>query len=206
MTDTESRDPSQIDPDYEERLKAFRKAAEEAALELQTNTGFRLPLSLPPEIRSRYEERLAACRRVWGVTGDPLAVAEAVTWTHHYRQPIEPWIEEAVVQALVQVRSKEQANEHCTAARELERYFHIKDATAGGMTWEDAKQSAAGALNCSEVTALKSYCDVKRQLDDHEDSRFHYWTLKDIRYRELGVSQTPKRRNRRRRAPFAGQS
>jgi hypothetical protein len=83
MTDTESRDPSQIDPDYEERLKAFRKAAEEAALELQTNTGFRLPLSLPPEIRSRYEERLAACRRVWGVTGDPLAVAEAVTWTHH---------------------------------------------------------------------------------------------------------------------------
>jgi len=160
------------------------------------------PLHLP--IRTRHEERLAHLRRVWETTGDPLAVAEAITLTHHYRQPIEPWIEEAAIRALVKVRSKAQAKRYRDGMIDLDRYTFIRDGVDGGFrqeipedggkvrvlsipaTWEQAKQAAAEHFGIDEETVWKSYKRIRRQFRERQTSRFRYWTLKDARYRHLG--------------------
>jgi hypothetical protein len=151
-----------------------------------TDTKPREPLHLPPVIRTRYEERLALCRRAWETTGDPLAVAEAITWAHHYRQPTEEWLEAAAIQALIKVRSKAQAKRYRYAMIDLDRYTFIRDAVAGGMKWEPAKEAAAEQLGADIETVWKSYKRVKRRFRERLPSRFRYWRLKDFRYRHLG--------------------
>jgi hypothetical protein len=151
-----------------------------------TATKLRQALELLPSIRTRYEERLAHCRRAWDAAQDPLAVAEAITWTYHYHQPIEPWIEEAAVRALVKVRSKAEAKRYRNSMNDLDRYTFVRDAVAGGMTWEQAKQAAAEQLGVDTETVWKSYKRVRRQFRERQNRRFRYWTLKDVRYRHLG--------------------
>jgi hypothetical protein len=171
-----------------------------------TDTKSRQSLHLPPSIRARYEERLALCQRAWETTGDPLAVAEAITWAHHYRQPTEEWLEAAAVQALIKVRSKAQAKRYRDGMIGLDRYTFIRDVVAGGFrqeipedggkvrvlsipaTWEQAIQAAAEHFGVDEETVWKSYKKVKRQFRERRTSRFRYWTLKDVRYRDLGYA------------------
>ena len=185
MTDTESRDPSQADPGYEERLKAFRrKAEEEAALELQTDTGFRLPLDLPPEIRIRYEQRLEGCRKTWEETGDPFAAAEALTWAFHYRQAVEPWIEQAMVQMSIQVRRDVQAERHRDSMNDIERYTYFRDIKKAGV--KGGILQATADRFCVDVEAVRK--SSKRVRDNYKDpkhttGRYRYRNLKDVRYR-----------------------
>jgi hypothetical protein len=150
------------------------------------DTKLRRPFLLPPAIRACYEEQLAHCQRVWETTQDPLAVAEAITWTHHYRQPIEPWVEEAAVRALARVRSKAQTRRHRDNMRDFDRYCFIRDAVDGGMTWDRAKKAASKKFRVDIETVWSSYKRIKRQFRERQTNRFRYWVLKDIRYRHLG--------------------
>jgi hypothetical protein len=143
-------------------------------------------LDLPPLIRTKYEQRLAHCRRAWEVTQDPLAVSQATSWTFHYRQPIEPWLEEAVVALAVKVRTPAQAKRHRDGIEDVDRYIFVRDAVASGMTWEDAKQAAAEQLGVSDEAIAKSYKRVKRRFRELHPSRYQYLTLADVRYRALG--------------------
>jgi len=140
-------------------------------------------LHLPPAIRARYDERLMLCRRAWETTGDPLAIAEALTWTYHYRQPIAEWLEGAAVQALAKLRTKKHAERYRDDMSHFDRYTCVRDAHDGGMTWEEATEWAAKQLGVDSETVWKSYKRVKRQFNNHQPSRFRYWTLKaDPRY------------------------
>ena len=137
------------------------------------------------QIRAKYAERLEHYRRIWEITRDPFAVSHALSWTFHHRQPIEPWIEKAVIQELVKVRTSAQVERHRDNMVHLDRYIAVRDARATGMKWEAAKQAAAEQLGISIETVWKSYRRVKRQFRERQPDRFSYWTINDVRYRHL---------------------
>jgi hypothetical protein len=143
-------------------------------------------LELPPNIRAGYEKRLMQCRRAWETTQDPLAVAEATTWTFHYHQPIEEWLEAAIVQVAIKARTPEQAKQHRANTNHIDRFTFMRDAMASGMKWDRAKDAVATKLDVDTETVSKSYKRIRIQLRDRDPDRFRYWTLKDVRYRDLG--------------------
>jgi hypothetical protein len=139
-------------------------------------------------IRTKYAERLACCRKAWEATQDPAALAEAITWTFHYRQPIEPWIEEAVVQVLIQVRSPKVAKRHHENIEHFWRWHCVRDAHAQGMTFDEAKAATVDILaklgrHVETGTIWGSYKKVQKDMRERRNGR--YWNLKDKRYRHL---------------------
>lgn len=186
MTDTESRDPPQSD---------------EAALEFLTNTGFRLPFDLPSPVRASYEKRMAHCRRIWEAIHDPLAVAEAITLAHHFRQPIEPWLEAAAVQELAGMRSEARIDRHRLDMKHFHRWRFLRDlkgdyvTTVDGRTrwvqkrkpsWNRARELVAERLDISTESVERSYNIVQDDIEAGRGDK--YFILKDRRYRdqELG--------------------
>ena len=139
---------------------------------------------------------MAQCAAAWS-EGEPLAVAEAVTWTHTHRQPIPKWLEEAVVGLAMMLRSKQQEKRYTEAGIRLRRYMTVRDlkldinfahGTARRITdisWETAFEKAAERLADTEAAGsaarIKSdYCKVQRDLNAGHGGR--YFNLKDWRY------------------------
>ena len=85
------------------------------------------PHQFPPEIQAHYDEWLAACRRVWEATQDPLIIAAAVRHTSFYRQPIASWLEEAVVQASIKGRTKADVRRQRERTNHIKRWLLVKD-------------------------------------------------------------------------------
>ena len=158
-------------------------------------------LILPPVMRARYDEKLALCETAWR-EGEPLAVAEAATLSHLYRQPIPSWIERAIIDLAMARRSKRQAKRHVDSIIHLQRYEAVRDFKAGGMlvagteirlppatSWDAAYDSAsemlAGTPMAGDADTMKaSYCRVRRDLKARRFGK--YFTLKDWRYRNNG--------------------
>jgi hypothetical protein len=155
-------------------------------------------LILPEGVRAKYQARMAACESAWR-EGEPLAVAEAVTRTHHHRQPIPAWLEQAVVELAMARRSDSQAKRHAESGLHLMRYMAVRDLKVGTpgqnrryippavrMSWEKAYEQAAemlaGTAAAAEPATMKnSYQKVKRELKAGHSGQ--YFTLKDRRYR-----------------------
>jgi hypothetical protein len=51
-------------------------------------------VELPPEIRTKYEEKLEACRLAWEKSRDPRAVVDAMWWADNLQQPRPAWLEQ----------------------------------------------------------------------------------------------------------------
>jgi len=173
-------------------------------------------LILPAAMRASYEEQLAACKAGWG-EGEPLAVAEAQSLTHYYRQPSPAWLEEAVVQLTVKCRTKAQAKRYAEAQIRMARYRQVhtlKIGQAGGylrtvedgrkvhelirpdesMSWEKARAKAsdlsAGKLEVGKASTMKTgYDTVQNDLNEGHSGK--YFTLKDRRYRRNGKPARP---------------
>lgn len=141
------------------------------------------------KIRATYAEKLEQCRRVWEATQDPAALDEAIKWTFHFRQPLEPWIEEAMSQVLMQVRSSKVAKRHRENFTHLQRYTCVRDLHARGLTWDEAKEAAVNVLAeqghyIDTDTVWRSYKRVRKDMRERRTSRYRYWYLKDTRYYE----------------------
>jgi hypothetical protein len=126
---------------------------------------------------------------MWQTTADPRAIAEAQTWTFHYRAPIEPWLEEAVVQLAVQALSAEQIKKHRENMQHFERGSYVWDLHKGGLTWAQAKAATVAAIERSgryvtAGTVWESYKKVLKDLRRGRNSVYRYFN--DIRYRHLG--------------------
>jgi hypothetical protein len=134
---------------------------------------------LPTEMQKQFDERLATCEAAWR-EGEPLAIAEAVTWTLHYRQPLKAWLEQAVFELAMDRRTKSQAARLKAAGKRLIRYQRVRDLREGGMTWEAAYARAGELLKCSDATAEEDYAAVKRDLKANRYGK--YFNLKDKRY------------------------
>jgi hypothetical protein len=146
------------------------------------------PIRLPKYDAERLRQRVDQCRATWHETGDPLALAEAQTWIHLYWQPIPPWLEAALVEALVGLRTPQQSRDHRNDMRHWHRWRCIKACKANGATWNQACEQAAqmcGALGdvVDAETVRKSYDKVRRSMRNGHAAR--YRTLKDRRYRHL---------------------
>ena len=163
-------------------------------------------VELPPPIRAGYERKLAACRLAWEATGDPLAIAEALTLTTLYCQLNEPWLEEAAIQALVRTRSSARAKQHRIDMKHFRRWRFLRDLKghyvedpAGHMrwkwnppgkpSWEKARELVAKELakcgdNVEPDNVQASYEIV--QDDMRAGCGDKYFFLKDKRYRHLG--------------------
>lgn len=150
---------------------------------------------------------MAACEAAWR-EGEPLAVAEAATWTHQYQQPIPAWLEQAIVELAMARRSDAQAKRHAESGLHLVRYMTVRDlkvgtpvgASAPGqpgrytppavrMSWDEAREQAAELLAGTPAaggadTMKRSYDIVKRDLKARHAGK--YFTLKDRRYRHNG--------------------
>lgn len=176
--------PTQMAPAVRAEYEA-RRARDQQVGEAIPDPPHHQPLQLPPVIRAGYEKWLTRCRQAWEATQDPLAAAEAITWMRCYRQipAEEAWIEVAVMQALIMVRSKAQAKRHRDGMADIIRYSCVQDLhdRGKGMSLNRAKQTAAEWLDIDEETIRKAYQRVK-----HERAAGRYWTLKDRRYRHLG--------------------
>jgi hypothetical protein len=160
--------------------------------DMRRQTKPRSSLPLPPAIRKRFEERLTECRRTWEETGDPLAVAEAISWVYFHRQTIPPWLEDAAIRSLARLRTDQQARRHREAMRHWGRWRWVKDGIEDGLTWDQAYDRAARMLaGDAEVdvesireSVRKSYQLVQRKVRSRRTGEF--WFLKDRRYRHLG--------------------
>jgi hypothetical protein len=147
-------------------------------------------------VRAHFYERLEWNRRAWEETHDPLAVAEAITWTYHFRLPIEEWLEEAVVQVAIRTRSPERAKKHRADMANLQCYTMVRDFQKhDGLTWDEAKAQAVKCLahlgrHLTKDGVWKAYQKVKRQLRAGHGGR--YWNLKDIRYRDQATAPKKK--------------
>jgi hypothetical protein len=153
-----------------------------------SDTHLRRPFLLPREIRVSYERHLAACRRAWEATQDPLAVAEAITWAHHFRQPIEIWIEEAAVRALVRVRSKASHRKHRENMLHFERWRTVRDLVESGQceSVEEAVGETVTILEqlgrvVDEETVKRFYKKVRRDMLAQRGDRYFYLKA-DARY------------------------
>jgi hypothetical protein len=154
-------------------------------------------LILPPATRERYEQQIAQCEAAWR-GGEPLAVAEATTWTYLYRQPIPEWLERAIVELAIGRRTKEQAKRYLEAGKRMARYMAVRDLKTGmpghydpiaDVTWEEAFQLAAerlvGTSMAGSAETMKAdYAKVKRDLKAKRSGK--YFILKDWRYRNNG--------------------
>jgi hypothetical protein len=137
---------------------------------------------LPPKLQEQFDERLALCEAAWR-EGEPLAIAEAQTWTFIYRQPVKAWLEQAVVELAMSRRTKTQAARIKAAGKRLIRYQRVRDLHEAGMTWDAAHARAGELLKCSDATAKADYAAVKRDLKAGRYGK--YFNLKDKRYYDL---------------------
>jgi hypothetical protein len=154
-------------------------------------------LILPTGVRKKYEQLLKACEDAWR-EGEPLALAEAMTWVTLHRQPNPMWLEQAVIELAVGKRTKKQAKRYAEAQKKLTRYQTVRDlrvgipglyGPAGKMSWEEAREKAAELLAespaaGSDSTMKDSYDEVKQHLKHGHFGR--YFMLKDWRYRQNG--------------------
>lgn len=158
-------------------------------------------LILPEGVRMKYQAGMTACEMAWR-EGESLAIAEAATLTHLYRQPMPAWLEQAIVELAMAQRNKDQAKRHAANEIHLMRYMTVRDLKVGTpshnkqyvpptvrVSWDDAYEKAAEILSGSRAagsaaTMKADYAKVRRDLNARRHGK--YFTLKDRRYRQLG--------------------
>jgi hypothetical protein len=138
---------------------------------------------------AKCNRRMDACEAAFR-EGEPLAVAEALTWTTHYRQPAPAWVEEAVVALAMGCRSYAQANRHAGAMVRLRHYISVRDLKVGVLTkyepsrpdlpWDEVFEMVAERYGCSAGTVKANYARVKRDIKEKRAGK--YFMLKDRRY------------------------
>jgi hypothetical protein len=157
-------------------------------------------LVLPDALRVQYEEQMRLCEAAWR-EGEPLAVAEATTCAHLYRQPVPAWLEQAVVGLAMGRRSPLQAKRYTAAQIRFWRHMTVRDLKLDidfstgkarritEISWEEAFERAAELLAKtpmagSAATMRRDYCVVQGDLNA---GRFGLsFNLKDRRYRLNG--------------------
>jgi hypothetical protein len=126
-------------------------------------------LILPPELRPRYEARMAQFQRGWNASRDPAFVTEAHKWAHLHRQPSPQWLDEAVWILAANRRTAEHAKRADERAAHFMRYQAVRDVKGPGVSWEQATERAAEILAGTGAegepkTMWESYKLVKRDL------------------------------------------
>jgi hypothetical protein len=160
-------------------------------------------LILPAKMRATLDRYLEQCEAAWR-EGEPLAVAEALTWIYLYRQPVPKWLEEAVVALAIGRRTKQQAKHLLEANIRVLRYQTVRDLKVGipgrygpsnaDRSWEETYEKAAEILRGTRVagssaTMKADYMQVRR---DYRAGRHgKYFFLKDYRYRHNGKPVPP---------------
>lgn len=157
-------------------------------------------LILPPGLRAKYEKQMEQCEAAWR-EGEQLAIAEAVTCTHIYRQPIPKWLEQAVVELAIGRRTAKQAKRYTEAEIRLQRYMTVRDLKLDidfskgtvrritDISWDGAYEKAAEMLAGTQAagSADTMKADYRRvQCDLKTGHSGKYFNLKDRRYRRNG--------------------
>jgi hypothetical protein len=147
---------------------------------------------LEPALEVSFLRKLRDCEIAWRETGEPLAVAEAMTWTFLYAQTPAEWLEEAVVTLAVGRRTPEQAERHREVMRHAERYCRVRDLRREGLTKDEALDRAAEELEAARATIEKSYAQVRKDFSTGiECAKAKYFPIKDKRYLDADESRKP---------------
>jgi hypothetical protein len=126
------------------------------------------------------DHHLFACRRMWELTQDPLALIEALGWVRRSRQPIPSWMEAALVVVLSDARSKAQTKRHTDDERHAFRWLYVRHFIAAGATWDEAYEHTVERLEGTWAeagfdTVKNSYALVQRAVKEGHISRFQIW-------------------------------
>ena len=154
---------------------------------------------LTPELQASYLRKLAVLRRNWEARHDQATLAEAITLTTHFRQPIELWLEQAAVPALANTRSDDTKNQYKLNLKHFERWRFVRDLkgeyitdAAGRTRWiekrkpslDKAIELVANELKVSFETVKRSYKKVQKDMKAGRNAK--YFIMKDYRYRDQG--------------------
>jgi hypothetical protein len=148
---------------------------------------------LPPELRAKYEKKLARCEAGWRATSDPLFVREALLLTYLHRQLSLLWPIEPACDLIAGQRTKGDHTRAYNAAIRRMRYEAVRDARGGGpkhggLSWEKAYKRAAEVLAPTRAAAEPStmkmhYNEVKSDL---KNGRGGLYALPKIPRAKLG--------------------
>ncbi len=111
-------------------------------------------LILSEPIRTEFEEQMSICDAAWREWRDPLAISDATTRVHIFRQPIPAWLERAIAELAHSRRTKAHAERRQEAVKQYIRYECVLKAKLGALAskdwgkyaWEGADPSSAGIL------------------------------------------------------------
>jgi hypothetical protein len=137
-------------------------------------------LILPPDEQARYDRKMRSCQAGWQGTGDPWALAEAVTLTTLYHQPIPQWIDDGVWALCCRRRTKDHAKRAYERNVRWLRYCAVCDARARGLSWAKAYAHASEVFaNNSDVAAepdqmRKAYSKVKNDLKKGDGGKYFF--------------------------------
>jgi hypothetical protein len=157
---------------------------------MDTLNGRPIFTQLRPAIEASFVGKLADCEAAWRTTGEPLAVAEALTLIHLYKQTVPEWVEAAANAIIAGRRTDKQAEAHREAMRHVERYKAVRDLRRTGvkpllLAAERAHEMLAGtAAGASPATIEASYKRVRSDLRKGR-ARGKYFFIKDRRLRDL---------------------
>jgi hypothetical protein len=152
------------------------------------NAGLPTYFILPPDMRAKYEERLAGFERAWNATKDPAYFRQALAWNHNYRQPTPQWLFEAGDAIAAGRRTKQHDERYLDAMRHLERYRTVRAFREAGWTEDEAldkaiEELARKGLAASRYTIKDSYDRMKREYKAKRHGR--YKPLVHGRYRTI---------------------
>jgi hypothetical protein len=141
---------------------------------------------LPSEVQKDYDRQLAACQTCWQATDEPLAVAEAITLVHLFRQTVPAWVEASAVSIIIDQRTAKQARRHRESMRHWWRYnyvhgFRQRDIPlrkAAERAQEVLKKTGLACVSVDEI--IESYQKVRRDIEAGRQAE--YFFLKDPRY------------------------
>jgi hypothetical protein len=138
-----------------------------------TATGVGTAAAIAELDRVAYERVMAVLRKAWE-TRDPLALADALTWVSVHEQPVPQWLEQAVIQVLLQSRPPIAIRRHRERMAHYRRYQCVENGKAAGLSLEEAYFAAAERLGDVGWEMVKKSHDIVR--DDCRDGRAGwYW-------------------------------
>jgi hypothetical protein len=137
-------------------------------------------MPLPAGVQASYDWKMRNCKAGWQATGDPWAVAEAMTLTFFRRQPPPAWLDDAVWTLACTRRTKRHAKQAHERSIRFRRFLAVRDAHRDGLPWEKAYVRAAELwadspdVACEPEQMRKAYLEVRKDSKEGRGGLYFY--------------------------------
>jgi hypothetical protein len=182
-TKVRQKQPSNLPPGAEYDLEELHRHVPRDA------DGVPIFFVLSAEDRAVFDQQMALCEAGWRETREPAFVGEAIMWAQLNRQPLPPWLNEAVHALAVVQRSPAHVKQERDADRHWKRYRLVREANERGRSWMEAYGDAEDMLKGTDAagessTMKSSYVEVKADLQRGRYGRYQQPVLPNEKARQ----------------------